>query len=491
MLVNQSRFSYPGFIRVFALLSLSFIIFGLLLMSPPACLSQDNASSHARKNSATSFSFKKYLFGPPHSLSASIISLNPTTGFVRVNGGDMRPLLHAFSWNWGDGTIISDGWFPQTHVYKDASKNYRVQVTSHYTNGSEDSIFLMVIFVTPVIKKISLPAKLAVKIPNSMPALTARVYPVPRGLSYFGDNYFKRQPRSDLEYILSVSAKIQYDFANQNVYMVNKAFDQVVLRDGRFNGMRSLWFTTPAAFVSGNYGFRSIPDYSSFFHEMGHNVTLNSPGGYYYGGKIDGAANAIFSESMAQIFAPATAYEILNHSKAYGFGSDLAGEIETTAIQSIKNLRIEYDKYLASGMPFHSWDNPATTSDETLGTFMTIAYKFCAHAEKGRSGYRLPLKRMMELLQHFQPTWQVKYDPCNNSSSGQAFRATLMVAALSHAFDTDLRSEFRKLNFPISNADYNLIMSAIAEKTAAPKCAGASKLFRSQLESNEVVVSRE
>ena len=41
-------------------------------------------------------------------------------------------------------------------------------------------------------------------------------------------------------------------------------------------------------------------------HEMGHNATLNSPADYYFGGKTDGPANAILSETIAQIFQHAT-----------------------------------------------------------------------------------------------------------------------------------------------------------------------------------------
>jgi hypothetical protein len=34
-----------------------------------------------------------------------------------------------------------------------------------------------------------------------------------------------------------------------------------------------------------------------------------------------------------------------------------------------------------------------------------------------------------------------------------------MVAALSYAFSQDLRAEFRKLNFPISDSDYSTLLS--------------------------------
>jgi hypothetical protein len=40
---------------------------------------------------------------------------------------------------------------------------------------------------------------------------------------------------------------------------------------------------------------------------MGHNLSLNSPASFYFGGKTDAHANAIISEALAQIFQDVTA----------------------------------------------------------------------------------------------------------------------------------------------------------------------------------------
>ena len=77
---------------------------------------------------------------------------------------------------------------------------------------------------------------------------------------------------------------------------------------------------------------------------------------------------------------------------------------------------------------------------------MTVAYVFCDLAEK-RSEYRTPLKRMMRLMQTFSPRDHRRFQQRENES----FRATFLVAAMSYAFDTDLRGRFRKLNFPVSD----------------------------------------
>jgi hypothetical protein len=114
--------------------------------------------------------------------------------------------------------------------------------------------------------------------------------------------------RATVEYVLSVAAWIQCEFTNGDVYAPDGNFQQVVLRDADFGGMYSIWFTPPPGFAAGDYAFQGSPEDSSLFHEMGHNFTLNSPVEFCYGGKIDGWANAIFSETMAQIFAHATAF---------------------------------------------------------------------------------------------------------------------------------------------------------------------------------------
>jgi hypothetical protein len=231
--------------------------------------------------------------------------------------------------------------------------------------------------------------------------------------------------------------------------------------------MYSLWFTDPVSFASGDYGFEGSIDWTSLLHEMGHNYTLNSPAEYYYGGKIDGNASAIYSESMAQVFQHATAYEMINHGDDYGLSGDLIVDVKQSAVSSINLVRSSYDDYVNSGMNFASWNDPETPEDEAFGTFMTIAYQFFAHAETSGMGYRTPAKRMMELLEMFDGNMQGQYDQQNNTAEADSFRATLMVTALSHAFLTDLRSEFEALNFPIRDATYEELMgrlTGIAEK---------------------------
>lgn len=411
------------------------------------------------KNS-TRFSFRDELFNPPSTLALWVQGITPSTGEVTVNGSDTQQPTTAFTWDWGDG-LIEDGWFAKSHIYANTSRNYIVKVTSHYNGGATDQAEILIRFVAPIITPVTLPEDLSVTIPDHTVSLGTRLYAVPSGLSYFDNSYFDLVSRANVEYILSVAASIQNDFSNGNVYLINNGFNQVVLRDASFGGMYSLWFTNPPSFISGNYGFQETIQYSSFFHEMGHNFSLNSPANYYYGGRIDGNANAIFSESMANIFAHATAYQILNNPAAYGLDNDLALEIEQSAAGSIMVIRNAYENYLATGKVFHSWNDPNTPQDETFDTFMTIAFKFCAHAEDAGQGYRTSLKRMMALLQHFNEDWKNSYAQNNDTPEAEAFRATLMVAALSHAFGADLRTEFEDLNFPINDAIYDDLMSSV------------------------------
>ncbi len=129
-------------------------------------------------------------------------------------------------------------------------------------------------------------------------------------------------------------------------------------------------------------------------------------------------------------------------------------------------MRNQYEQYILNGSPFASWNDPSTTEDETMGTFMTIAYKFCEHAENSGEGYLLPLQRMMTLLQGLCQEWADGYDHLNNNSAADEFRATLMVKALSEAFQTDLREEFRDMNFPVSDQIYNALPVELVSFTA-------------------------
>jgi hypothetical protein len=164
---------------------------------------------------------------------------------------------------------------------------------------------------------------------------------------------------------------------------------------------------------------------------------------------------------MAQVFQHATAYEMINHGDEYGLSDDLIADVKQSAVSSINLVRSSYDDYVNSGMNFASWNDPGTPEDETFGTFMTIAYQFFAHAETSGLGYRTPAKRTMELLELFDGNMWAQYDQQNNTAEADSFRATLMVTALSHAFSTDLRSEFEALNFPIRDATYDELMGRL------------------------------
>ena len=422
-------------------------------------------------NKCASFDFKRQLFDAPSTLSLSLESFNTTTGRIRLDGCDERRPDTPFTFDWGDGTV-KQGWFDSCdHTYSDRTRNYVIRVTAHYPGGTTDVAEISARFVPPKIEPVPVPSRIAVTIPGRNITLASSMpgYTIPSNLKHFDDTFFPVISRAVIEYLLSVAAWIQSDLVNGDIVLQSGNFKQVVLRDTRADGMCSLWFTTPVSFAAGDYAFQTPIQYSSFLHEMGHNVTLNSPAHYRYGGKIDGNANAIFSETLAQILAHATAYEIINHRLAYGLSPDFVADIQQSAEASMRLVRQSYDNYLASGKHFHSWNDPATPVDETFNTFMTIAYKFFAYAEQSGSGYRIPAKRMMRSLQTFNADQCRCYSPKHNSEAAEIFRAMLMVAALSHAFSKDLRAEFRSLNFPINDRTYDELSRLTNPRSSSQK----------------------
>ncbi len=411
------------------------------------------------------FNFIKELYGKPSTLSASITNLNKSSGQVSVNGGDSRQPEIPFTFIWGDGKL-SEGFFPQDHHYSDVSRNYIIRVIANYSESWKDTCEALVCFHPTEIKPISIPSMITVSIPShQIQLLPGRLDYAPDDLTFFGDEYFSLMKRSDLEYILSIAAWIQFECVNRNVILIDGAFNQVLLRkpDVEFQGMASLWFTTPPSFCAFDLGIPGGIPYLGLFHESGHGFTLNTPANYCYGGKSDGPANAIYSESLACIFSIVVAREIINNYEYYGLSDEIVFDIFNEAKKDASSFRENYLEYVQSGRKFKSWNNSWSESDNTFNTFTTIAYLFWAHAEQMGLGYLLPAQRMMKLLQEFNPDFHQRYDPYNDSKTGETFRSTLLVTALSYAFNQDLRDKFRNLNFPIDDAIYEELWEMVEE----------------------------
>lgn len=211
--------------------------------------------------------------------------------------------------------------------------------------------------------------------------------------------------------------------------------------------MGSLWFTNPPSFICDDFGQPGTVKYCALFHETGHGFTLNTPADYYYGGQIDGAATA----------------ELLNHYETYGIPEDLAFEIYQNGKRDFAFMTEQYGSYLSGGKRFTSWNDYNSESDDTFTTFLTIAYRFCYHAEQEGMGYMVPAQRMMKLLQVFNTDLAERYDRRNNSPEADTFRSTLFVSALSYAFEKDLREEFLALNFPISEETIDELIRMVEE----------------------------
>lgn len=408
---------------------------------------------------AASFSFRRQLSGPPQSLWAHAQSVDPT-GAVTINGVDIRRPTIPFTFSWGDGTT-SEGWFPASHAYADATRNYLARVTARYSASEQDFVEVPVHFRASALQPVLYPATLAVTIPNRSIDLGPNPRYRPPPLSFFDDSFFTAQPRATVEYVLSQAATIQSAILEGDHVLVDGAFRQVILRAPTFGGAFSLWYASPVAVGAGDGYFGGSIGYSSMFHELAHNLTLNAPAGFRYGGVVDGSANAVYSESVAQIFQHATAYELVNNAAAYGIPPDLAAEIAASAEDSMRVVRQAYDDYVQRGKPFTTWNDGAGGADATVGTFMTVAYVFLRHAEAVHN-YVDPTRRAMRLLRTFDAAMLARYAPRSNTPTASAFRATLLVAAVSYAFAEDLRGEFRDLGFPVDDTVYDSLISRVA-----------------------------
>jgi hypothetical protein len=405
------------------------------------------------------FNFLRELFGY-HTTTIVAEIEEKRDGRIKINGFASSESTISITFDWGDGSI-TEGWFPQEHLYTDITKNYFITVTANYSPTLKEQARVLVRFKPPEISKVPIPSEIAVSIPDHHITFGTRLYQLSGDLGFFKDGFFDKYiPREDLEYIMSVAAWMQYEFVNKDVHLIDGVFNQVVLKNPN-GGLGSLWFTNPPSFICDDFGLPGRIEYCALFHELGNGFTLNSPADFYYGGRIDGPANCMYSETMAVIFSLASTWELLNNYELYGLPDDIVFEIYQNARRDFRDIRETYDEYIDTGKGFESWNDWQTENDDTFNTFLTIAFLFCANAEQIGLGYKLPAQRMMELLQVFNQDLADRYDQHNDTPQAEEFRSTLMVTALSYAFNKDLREECRSLNFPVDDHTYEELMGMV------------------------------
>lgn len=432
-----------------------------------------NAQSLVSGSPASCYS--ALLSGSPPTLSASIQSIN-SNGTVVVDGVDTAQPTTSFQWAWGDGSKTS-GFFPQQHVYANTNQNYVVTITATENNGTTQQFSFPVYFVPPSITPQAL-AGVSFQIPSQAVTLLAHwPTPPPTNVEPFPDSSFLTYSRSDLAYVLAAIASIDYNFANENSFLLNGVFSIDMLELTNFGGGESFWYTTPMSVGYGpnvvapppqSYIFAPSPQWYILFNEIGKNTTLNSPQSLTFGGNTDGNASEIYSETMGDIFSYASGCQLISNASAYGIGADVKQDIQNSLLIGAEGLQAAFNAYVAAGAPFSSWNPYNGGTDPTLGTFSTLAWKFIQHAELQGLGYATPTTRLMKLLQMFNASMLANYAPQENTEAAATFRSTLMVAALSYAFSADLRSEFEALNFPIDDSIFEgLYQMASGEGTPA------------------------
>jgi hypothetical protein len=393
------------------------------------------------------FSFFEKRGSPEVSLTVQAPAVRGAT--VTLDGGDSRRPSTPFTFDWGDGSR-SEVFFPATHTYANTGRNYTVTTTAHYPTG-ESRVSVTASFIRPTLafkRDAAIPRRVTVaptpvRLESTMPG-----YEPPVGLLGFADADLCL-PRKLIEYVLDIGHSLQMDFCNRDVD-THGGLCQVVLSQPGFGGACSLWFTKPVC-TAANPTYLSDPSgISSLFHEMGHNITLNSPTRYRFGGKTDGPMSTIVSETLAQIMQHATAYELLNQPGQYELPANITVAIRRSAQDTFGVTSRAYMEYVAKGCPYSTVQSGGPGEpDSTFGTFMAVAYEFVRMADERRD-FRKPLQRMMALLQTFNERDHRRFQ----ERDSEAFRGTLMVAAVSYGFNTDVRPAFRRLKFPVDDSVY-------------------------------------
>jgi hypothetical protein len=403
------------------------------------------------------FDYKGVLAGTTSQLTANA---QPTGSIAQLNGNDSKAPTSPFSIDWGDGSSTS-GFFPSNHTYADATRNYVITLTSHEKDGSSLVIQVPVLFAAPTINATVPTNLISVSFPATLGVYQGALgYSAPNTANWAVITDFGKVGRQAWEYILSVAANIAYrmdgsaaSFHGQNSFPIN------VVADSSGNYLYTVWFSNPPVIaVPGSSFSASSTSASLILHEIGHQFDLNSLH-FTSTFNVDGQANGILTESLASIVHYATAYDLLNNSQAYGIPGDFALGLASETLNLFGGIKSSYDSYVAGGKNYTSWGNTIIQPDPTLGTINTLAYKFVEHAEAAGQGFLSPVIRMTHLLEQFKSGDMSSYSPGADSPAAETFRASLMVAALSYAFGQDLRTEFRDLNFPISDSVYGDFLS--------------------------------
>ena len=414
-------------------------------------------------------SYRTLINGATSAFSASLSAIDTSSGAVTINGVLAPPAAASgpFTFTWGDGTTTTR-FFPATHTYADRTQNYIAAVAAADTAGHQYLTQVVVRFADAAVTTRELPPDLKVTVPAAPPVLSS---PQP-GLGVPALSAFATIPysRSVLEYVLSAAAKVQNDLVGGDVVRTDGTFRQVVLRQDTFTPSTSfsVWSTLPVAVAAGPSVLQGAPSWSSLFHEMGHNVTLNMPAPFRFGGRIDGAANALYSEMMAQVFQHVTSQLLVTNAAAYGIPDDLALEIRQSAYGSFATLRSNAESLRTGAESFSAWNDPATSTDETLPTFMCLAYEFFLQADPDGANYHECAQRLCAFLRHFDAAWQAGWAQNTNSAAASSFRATLMVAALSTGVGRDLRATFKSYGFPIDDTTYLVTIAKGTDAQPSP-----------------------
>lgn len=412
----------------------------------------------------TTLDYRRLLMDPP---AQSIVRLHVDTTARRVTvvGDDFRQPTIPFEFDWGDGAVTR-GFFPAAHTYKADFEGGTIRMLSTYPDRS----------TALAIREFHLsgaaPCKPNPRFPVSTDFHLTNVKTVLYDLSSKWDSVSKENmgdvsPKTVTSLFSAATGIISGFFGGDHDGFVGDRFPQIVFQDtGLQGGAYSVWYTRPVGFAIGrNMTFSR--DWSSVFHEMGHNIACNSPKGHRMGGRLDGNGNAILTESTAQILQHAAGRRLIEHAAEYGIDAPLRSQIAMSCESTMMTLARFGRKYVRDGCPFAAWDKPNTPQDETLLTFMYLAYRFCRGVEEYHVDWDKAVTRYATVLRTMDEPLYKRLDNKVPTDAAATADATLMVAAVSHGLDRDMRRDFRQAKFPIDDALYEELLTKAKALTAA------------------------
>lgn len=335
---------------------------------------------------------------------------------VTINGYVQR--AERLVWNWGDGSVEEERWFPASHTYSQQGV-YKVVVTAKAGEQASKKTLL-----------VAVPSK------NSEVVTLVGQY---SGFYDFPKQFFDESV-VQAEQILRVTDAQYQSLKKMHNDITPYSFTKITYEPS-VNGA-----TTPNGIKLGDAAFPALnegnPRWEVMAHEQGHNF-FGGMSGWYYALAVPGP---FLQESFAVLSAFYTYHDAVLRQQEFQLDSGTIESLNYDFSNGRAYQESQYNLYVSQGSPFRNTN---------VLTSQALDYKMIVYGETyGWENYTKFAKAFENGIAS-QFTFQ-------NDGVSVTEQSTYAIAVLGVAFSKDFRGEFRALNFPIDDVLYGEVYPKIS-----------------------------